>query len=57
MQVHDKRIRAEVIEEYNKSLKEHWIEEEDLNLSDNFFNFADRVAEQLKENKWIITGL
>lgn len=43
--------RAEAIKEYNISLKEHWIEEDDLSLSDEFFKYVDKVANQLKESK------
>lgn len=42
--------RTRVIDEYKNRLKEEWLElDDDLSLSDDFYNFVDMVAEQLKE--------
>lgn len=43
--------RADGIEEYNRELKYHFIDVEDLSLSSEFFEFVDRIAGQMKEEK------
>ena len=42
--------RTKVIADFKNRLKEEWLQlDDDLSLSDDFYNFVDMVAEQLNE--------
>ena len=42
-------IRAMAIEEFASELKYQWLETSDLNNSKDFFEYVEKIAEQLKE--------